>query len=646
MALTDWHFRLPGLGLQSRSLHEFNQWPFALVFAIARNQCSRSLDLQLLRDLANESRGLFHLIAIDAELRKPNEAESPQVAHIPNLTWLEDSAQIVSRQFGFRRSGDFVILSTKDWTLHGRGHGLGSSNRNAHRAMIDLFVDKHAVPEELGEYANEKLGSDASLAALRTPSKCELPYAYPISSTPELNDEFLPSFKSACLSCHVKSGPLDIFKSLDDVISWRAMSLKTMRLERMPGVGDLRWRKLRGMSQSDLRTVAAWLENPPESIDEGSRHAFLKARESSLQSKVPRHLLDPHPISFQIPVASQPKVAAEGAPQILSILLGSPLPREAVIQGIEIETNLNVVHHVNIIAIPPHVDARAWLATKNQKGRGSMSGYFRRLTEDQILGTLKGKMGDRPARFAWIREDTLSTFSRRDGLDWMPPAAAFVLQPKTQIAAEFHLQPSGKPERVNLKLKLHRRQSPKPFQALERFTIHPITSFFISPGDEDFEIQVDFPAHTKMDLHRAWIHAHYRGAGLRIEVLEPSHAEEPQVTEPDTPQRPRTSPSAQTSSKPNEFKAPQIILGVPFMQFKLGIGSSFLPPVRIEKGSIIRTRISYNNSAANFANPDPKRRVRLGSDVLKDEMFFPRFIYTVPLKSTAPEMLEEHEEES
>jgi len=112
--------------------------------------------------------------------------------------------------------------------------------------------------------------------------------------------------------------------------------------------------------------------------------------------------------------------------------------------------------------------------------------------------------------------------------------------------------------------------------------------FLIPPGADNQEVKKCVTFTTDKVLVSITPHMHYRGKDALYEVLHPDGRRE-------------------------------TVLYVPHYNFNWQQNYRFKQPVPIEKGSKMIITFHYDNSAANRANPDPKRLIRWG-DRSEDEM--------------------------
>jgi tetratricopeptide (TPR) repeat protein len=250
-------------------------------------------------------------------------------------------------------------------------------------------------------------------------------------------------------------------------------------------------------------------------------------------------------------------LAADGTDSYQLFVL--PVPIEAVrhVRGVEfLPSNATVVHHANIL-----LDA-----TPTSRAR---------ISADPDLGTSGGlpvTADYPPGHFlGWVpgQQDVL-----------LPSALAWPLKPGTDLVVQLHLKPSGKPEAVAFRVGFHFQPGPG-----------TETPAMLRLGRQNIDIPAGAAAHVVTDTYELPVdvevlalkpHAHYRAT--RVEVVA-AHGVRP----------------------------PAWLLRIDDWDFRWQHVYRLASPVTLPRGSVITTRITYDNSAANPRNPEsPPRRVRWG----------------------------------
>jgi Tfp pilus assembly protein PilF len=168
-----------------------------------------------------------------------------------------------------------------------------------------------------------------------------------------------------------------------------------------------------------------------------------------------------------------------------------------------------------------------------------------------------------------------------------PPGLAWRLDPGTSMAIELHVQTTGKPEQVQSSVGLFftteaPARSPFGLQ-LGSYTID------IPPGARDYTVEDRYELPVDVDLLAIYPHAHYLGKEIRAIATLPDGAE-------------------------------RSLIWIRDWDFRWQNAYRYRTPIRLPRGTIVRMRITYDNSAENPRNPSsPPKRVRYGGQS-SDEM--------------------------
>ena len=582
-AREDWEFRLPSTAIRSYSLADFQDVKYVVLVAMPWSTCP---DLQF-RDWILKANKIgskrFQIVAIDPTGDPRGENALTSYRDKVEKDWpaagshyLFDAYQAVSSSLLFKNKGDFAVFDpTGPYRLH-------SGGMDEFRSLTAQLLKKYLL----------------KVPALSGAQGDRCPIEYRKYEQLGFKEMFLTPFSKACQSCHVRSEVYDIFRTLQDVVGWRAMSLRTIRLDRMPGVHDPFYLHPgeSNVAVEDLRRIVHWLSDRPalspemesQFKDDHLRRTVARDKERAESTATS--------VSLSIPVGSEATIVpAEGALRYYIFKLGTPLKEDLVLQGVRANLNLNIVHHANILALPPE----KWPSKKNEGGGILIVGRRRNFINDYMSHTdgmkLTGSLNGKSAEFAQVPEPIVMTFSRRSGLIMYPRDQAFVIPKGTQLGVELHVEPSGVAERLEASFEFLSRSSTTPFRELKRFGVVPVNGFKLLPNLQSYKSVVEVPILKPTQIHKLWFHAHYRGVAARFRIRRKNQTE-------------------------------TTIASFPFLQMKIGPYREFSPSISLDSGDRLIVESEYDNSRFNSANPDPSRTVPLGGSTLDDEMHFARFV--------------------
>lgn len=174
-----------------------------------------------------------------------------------------------------------------------------------------------------------------------------------------------------------------------------------------------------------------------------------------------------------------------------------------------------------------------------------------------------------------------------------PPGTGKFLKQGSAIICQMHYTATGQPETDQTQIGLYLGDGP-PERELVTGGIYT-TDLDIPPGAKDYRRQAERVFSRDVLLYELSPHMHYRGSWFTFEAFYPDGARE-------------------------------TLLSVPHYDFDWQSLYRLAEPKRLPAGTRIVCRGGYDNSAQNYANPDPAARVNFGlqSD---DEMFIGYFNY-------------------
>lgn len=178
-----------------------------------------------------------------------------------------------------------------------------------------------------------------------------------------------------------------------------------------------------------------------------------------------------------------------------------------------------------------------------------------------------------------------------------PPEMAWVLPKKADIVLQLHMRPTGKKEKVQMRIGFYFTDR-APVRQPQVLCLRS-TAIDIPAGQKDYLIDGSYTLPVGGDILSILPHQHYLGKEVR------AWADLPDGTQRD-------------------------LLAIPQWDFNWQGAYRFKQPVSLPKGATLRMRYTYDNSKDNPRNPNqPPKRVRYGLEST-DEMgefwlqFFPR----------------------
>lgn len=580
-AREEWEFRLPSTEVRGFALNDFQYLKHVILIAMPWGDCpDAALKDWIIR--ANKlGRAEFQVIPVDphADINRENALQSYRDElrrEWKQTRYLFDPIQMVSGSLLFKNSGDFAVFDPKGPRL------LHSGTVDELKSQSSFIFQKY-IPQV---HALSAAVQDACAIRYRTYEKMNF------------EEGFLRPFSRACQACHVRSEVYDLFPTLESTIGWKAMSLRTIRLGRMPGGHDPHYRHPHRASVSveDLRRVVHWLSQDQRPTEDMSA-AFAADHAARLNKALQeRRTLEAPVLDISVGDPKNPQmIPAEGPVRYLHIKLGEPLKEDLVLRGIQAEMNLNVIHHANIMALPLGKLPKIYWFHRPTAWLDSLVDYMQNYIGAEVISGLKGWLGGSPADFSQVIEPILMTFSRRAGLMEYPRGRAFFLPKGTQLGVQLHIQSSGVEEPLRARFQFFSQESEKSYQKLKRFSVLPTKGLRVPANRQSFLSVSELPFSKAAHVHTLWIHTHYRGVAARVRLFRKNGEE---VT----------------------------VASFPFLQMKMNSTRSFEPALYLRAGDKIVTEIEYDNSKYNLANPNPARSISLGGSTLDHEMHYARFV--------------------
>jgi hypothetical protein len=248
---------------------------------------------------------------------------------------------------------------------------------------------------------------------------------------------------------------------------------------------------------------------------------------------------------------------AEGSDVFRVFTLPIPVETARFVRGLEFRPgNPKVVHHANIRIDPTP-------ASRRLDGQDPAPGY------DGLI-----------ARSAIYPDGHFLGWTPGQVAPLLPDDLAWRLDRHTDLVAELHMQPSGKPELVAPSVGLYFGESaPTRTPAMLRLGRQNID---IPAGDASYTVTDSYVLPVDVEVQAVQPHAHYRLRDARGEAMLPDGSTKPLV-----------------AIKDWDFRWQHVY--------------RFVTPLRLPKGTTLSMRYAYDNSAANPRNPErPPRRARWG----------------------------------
>lgn len=376
------------------------------------------------------------------------------------------------------------------------------------------------------------------------------------------NRDIAPIVYRYCAPCHHpgEAGPFPLLSYRDAKARAREIALVTAKRFMppwLPEPQELRFAEELRLSDEEIGLIQKWVEQGAiegASADLPRAPRFVPGWQLGRPDKI---------IEAEKPYT----LPATGTDMYWNFIFRTPVDRTRWVKAIEIRPgDKRVVHHANIL-----VD-RSQSARRQEKEPGEgFAGMELKIESENF---------DPDSHFFFWKPGTV--------LRSEPENMALRLDKDTDLILNIHLQPSGKPEKIQPSLGLCFSDKPA--------TLFPILlqlendgQIDIPPGDKHFVVTDEFTLPVDVDLLAIYPHAHYLGKDLLALATLPDG-------------------SAKT------------LIHISHWDLNWQAVYRYQDPVLLPKGTAITMRYAYDNSSENIANPtDPPQRVRAGNRA-SDEM--------------------------
>lgn len=391
----------------------------------------------------------------------------------PFLPVLKDDTQGLARHLGVNRTGEAVVISTKDWSILYRG---------AVDDQVTEGAQKPAATERYLEAALDAFLADRPIAQTKTTAHgCVIAFdggegadAAPVSYAQHV----APILQKNCVSCHspghIGSWAMTGHRKVKSMSSMIEEVLLTHRMppwDADPAVG--KFSNSTALPVADAQTLLRWVQ---QGAPRGEGDDPLAQAPAAPATDWP---LGPPDIILRLPTPQQ--IPATGVIDYRHVKISANNPEAGWVGATWVRPGNNkVVHHV----IARVVDER----NRKEKGPSGATEMF----------------------VAWAPGATQGSFPANSGKP-LPANARFDI--------ELHYTTNGSPQTDQTEIGLYLLKE-KP--AL-RYESIPITddTFEIAPGDRDARAQASFAFRRGATLHGLTPHMHFRGRSMKFEVLTP-----------------------------------------------------------------------------------------------------------------------------
>ena len=336
------------------------------------------------------------------------------------------------------------------------------------------------------------------------------------------------------------------------------------------------------LSQPEIDKLVAWADNGAPAGNPKDAPRPVTFQEGWTIDKPDAIFAVPTP--FQIP--------ATGTLEYTYVIVPTGFTRDRWVTQVEVRPgNRAVVHHANVYIREPGSN---WLREY------PMGKLFVPEERGERVGT-----GGSSSAGASVREQVIAGFSPGRPAKQVPDGYAMLIPAGSDLVFQLHYTTNGKATTDVTRIGFVYAKS-TPQKRVIRVQASN-AGFVIPPGAQDYPVAGSAALGVDCELLNVYPHMHLRGKSMVLSAVYPTGEHE-------------------------EF------VRVPHYDFNWQLVYSFSKPRMLPKGTLLKADATFDNSAANPFNPDPKKSVRWG-DQSWDEMMVGFFDLAIPVKTDPASVL-------
>jgi hypothetical protein len=271
-----------------------------------------------------------------------------------------------------------------------------------------------------------------------------------------------------------------------------------------------------------------------------------------------------------------------------------------------------VVHHVIVYARPPRRErpanaqppAAGGAPARRQEGPITFAAGMEEPRTPEVLAARELKQGpanDRPAPEGGTG-NFVGGYVPGQNLRVFRPGTAMRLPAGSTLVFQMHYTANGKAATDRTSIGFTFTPTPPKQEVIIAALMNQ--NFTLPSGASSTDVVAEMTVNRDMEIWSLLPHTHVRGKRWEVRAIYPDGRDE-------------------------------IVLAVPHYDFNWQTEYIFKEPLKLPKGTVLRTTAWYDNSEGNKSNPDPTKDVHWG-DQTWDEMQFTAFAFTLDSQPRPP----------
>ena len=317
------------------------------------------------------------------------------------------------------------------------------------------------------------------------------------------------------------------------------------------------------LSQQEVDTLTSW-------VDQGAPAGDPKDAPKPVAFAQGWRIGDPDlvlemPEEFHVPASGE--VAWQYFP------VPAKFTEDRWIQAVEARPgNPAVVHHIRIFSRAP--GSKAFMEPNPQTSQERQ--HPKEPPKDDGNGVLAGPE---------IGAEEMAAFVPGGDPVELPPGQALLVKAGSDLVLEVHYTTTGKPQTDRSRVGLTFAKRPPQMRVTEVGTAN--FNFRIPAGASNYQVFTRVTLRADMTVLSLWPHMHLRGKALLLRAVYPAGESE-------------------------------VLLNVPHYDFNWQMSYVLAEPRLLPKGTRLESAVSFDNSANNPSNPDPKVDVYWGDQTWEE----------------------------